>query len=126
MIPEKAKKVFTWIIFNIYQREQKLFDGTTAIFEKAQRNNTIDVIAVDEEKNIYILEEEQPWRPKFYGLVWWTWEYLEDSLNTAKRELLEETWLESNSWELYWEYSFSWKIDYKSYIYIAKNCIFSN
>ncbi len=47
-LPKNAECVFEGITFSIYQWEQKLFDGETAIFEKAKRNNTIDVIAITE------------------------------------------------------------------------------
>ncbi|EKE27202.1 MAG: NUDIX hydrolase [uncultured bacterium (gcode 4)] len=121
-IPEHAKLVFKWKMFDTYQWEQEMFDWSTKTFEKLKKNNTIDIVAVSEDWYIYILEEEQPWRPPFYGLVWWTCEKWEDTIDTAKRELLEETGLISNDWTLFKSYTKSSKIDYESVIYIAKNC----
>lgn len=121
-IPTHADKVFSWTTFDVYQREQELFDGSTKIFEKLHRNNTIDVVAISPDNLIYILEEQQPTRPMFYGLVWWTCESGESPLQTAQRELLEETWLISDDWILFNSYTLSSRIDYTSNIFIAKNC----
>jgi len=44
----------------VYQWEQKMFDETIKIFEKLKRNDTVDIIAVSENLDICILEEEQP------------------------------------------------------------------
>jgi 8-oxo-dGTP pyrophosphatase MutT (NUDIX family) len=48
----------------------------------------------------------------------------EDSLTNAKRELLEETGLQSDDWSL-WFISDPWKaakVEWNNYFYIAKNC----
>lgn len=121
-LPENAKLVFKWKIFDVYQWEQVMFDWTIKTFEKIKRNDTIDVIAISEDWRICIVEEEQPWRTPFYWLVWGTCEDWEDHLGTAQRELLEETWMVSENWELFNSYKLSSKIDYKSHIYIARNC----
>jgi len=121
-IPNNAKKVFAWITFDVYQWEQEMFDWSSKIFEKLKRNDTVDIIAISQNNEIYILEEEQPLRKPFYWLVWWTCENWEEPLETAKRELLEETWFKSDNWELFWTYKKSSRIDYKNNIFIARNC----
>lgn len=121
-IPSHATQVFGWKSFDVYQWEQEMLDGSSKIFEKLKRNNTVDVVAVLKDWTIVILEEQQPGRDVFYGLVWWTCEAGESSLETAKRELLEETWLVSEDWELYNSYTLSSRIDYTSNIFIARDC----
>lgn len=121
-IPTNAKLVFKWKIFDVYQWEQIMFDWTTKIFEKLKRNDTIDVLAITQDKKILILEEKQPWRKPFLWLIWWTCENWETPLQTAKRELLEETWYISNEWKLFKKSQISSKIIYNSNIFIAKNC----
>lgn len=122
MIPDNAKKVFKWKTFDVYQWEQEMFDWTTKTFEKLKRNDSIDIVAVSEDNKIFILEEQHPWREPFFWLVWWTCEDWETPIETAKRELLEETWLISNDWELFWAYIRSSRIDHKSNIFIARDC----
>ena len=121
-IPENAKLAFSWQIFDVYQWEQEMFDWSKQIFEKIKREDTVDVIAILETWEIIILEEKQPWREVYYWLVWWTCESWEEPIETAKRELLEETWLVSNDWELFNSYKLSSKIAFNSNIFIARNC----
>ncbi len=121
-IPSNAIKVFEWKTFDVYQREQEMFDGSTKIFEKLKRNNTVDVVAISKGWDIFVLEESQPGRDVFYGLIGWTCEDGEQPLETAKRELLEETWLVSEDRELFNSYTLSSRIDYTSNIFIAGNC----
>ncbi len=121
-IPENAKKVFSWKSFDVYQWEQEMFDWSKKVFEKLKRNDSVDIVAIDKNNNIYILEEQHPWREPFFWLVGWTCEDWETPIETAKRELLEETWLKSDDWELFWSYTRSSRIDHKSNIFIARNC----
>ncbi len=122
IIPSSAKMVFHGITFDVYQWEQEMFDGSKKIFEKLKRNHSIDIVATSKEGEIYILEESQPLRDPFLGLVWWTCEPNEEPLETARRELLEETGLISDEWYLFWSYQNSSRIDHKSHIFIARNC----
>ena len=122
-IPKNATKVFSGKTFDVYQWEQEMFDGSKKIFEKLKRNDSVDIIAINKNNEIYILEEEHPWREPFFWLVWGSCENWEKPIETAKRELLEETWLQSNSWEVFGIYSRSSRIEQNSNIFIARNCV---
>ena len=121
-IPKNAIKFFSWKNFDVYLWEQKMFDWSKKIFEKLKRNDSVDIIAINKNKEIYILEEQQPWRETFLWLIWWTCEDWEETIETAKRELFEETWLKSNFWEVFWVYSRSSRIEQNSNIFIARDC----
>ncbi|EKE29925.1 MAG: NUDIX hydrolase [uncultured bacterium (gcode 4)] len=121
-IPKNAIKVFDWIIFDSYQWEQELYDWSIKIFEWLKRNDTADVIALSENWNIFVLEQEQPGREPFYTFPWWCAETWEDPYDLARRELLEETWLETENLELYKVYNNSSKISYDKFFFIARNC----
>ncbi|PID35036.1 MAG: hypothetical protein CR971_00090 [candidate division SR1 bacterium] len=121
-LPDHAQCVFEGITFSIYQWEQKLFNGETVIFEKAMRKNSIDVVAITEAGKILILEEEQPGREKFYGLVGGSCEGNEEPLQTAQRELLEETGMVSDDWEGFSSHAPSSRMVYENHIFIARNC----
>jgi len=120
-IPPHAKRVFKGEIFDVYQWEQELFDGSKSIFEMVKRPGTVQIIPVVGEKILLSLEE-QPHYAKRIGLFGGRMEEGEDPLETAKRELLEETGLKSNDWILIKEIETGGKIDWSSYYYIAKNC----
>jgi ADP-ribose pyrophosphatase len=121
-IPGESKRVFKGIIFDVYQWQQKMFDGSEETFEMLKRPNTVEVIAVMNEKIIMSLQS-QPTKEGFYSLFGGRQEIGEEPLETAKRELLEESGLTSEKWELFKIYHPSHKIDWGIYLFIAKDCI---
>lgn len=120
-IPKNAKKVFTGVIFDVYQWSQKMFDGSYSAFEMLKRANTIEIIATRGDK-ILLAHQSQPNKPDFYSLFGGRGEIGEQPLVTAKRELLEEAGLQSVDWELIKVYEPMHKIDWKIYLFIARNC----
>lgn len=121
-IPNHAKRVFKGVIFEVWQWEQKLFDGSTATFERIRRPDTSQVIPVVGDK-ILILEQQQPDSDGTYtSLAGGRCERGEDSLAAAKRELLEETGYESSSWKLWRSVAPYHKVIFTVYLYVAKNC----
>ncbi len=120
-IPSQAKKVFTGNIFDVYQWEQEMYDGSHQTFEMLKRPATVQVIPVAGHE-IFISHEEQPNKPRYYSLFGGRQEPGEDPLVCARRELMEETGFESNDWELYKEYEFPGKIDWTVYLYIVRDC----
>ena len=121
-IPSNAKKVFDGIIFDVYQWEQEMFDGSTSTFEMLKRPNTIEVIATEGDK-ILLSKQSQPNKSDFYSLFGGRAEEGEEPLVTAKRELLEESGLKSENWELLKTYSPIHKIEWDIYMYVARDCV---
>ena len=68
-IPDSAERVFEGKTFDVYQWKQEMFDGSMKIFEKLKRNHSVDIVAVSPDGDICIIEEEQPGRAPFLGLV---------------------------------------------------------
>lgn len=120
-IPKEAKRVFKGVIFDIYQWPQKMYDGSIETFEMLKRDNTLLIIPTIGDK-IVISHQEQPSKPPFTSFLGGRSEEGEDPLTTAKRELLEESGLSSEDWELYKAYEPFSKLDWEIYIYIARNC----
>lgn len=121
-VPEKAKKVFTGTIFDVYQWEQEMYDGTTHTFEAIKRPATIQIIPVNGDK-LYLSYEEQPAKSLCYTFLGGRQEKDEDPLLCAKRELLEESGLKSDDWELIKKYESDGKIEWPTYLYVARNVI---
>ena len=122
-IPDNAKKVFEGVIFDVYHWEQEMFDGTFATFEALKKRDSVTVVATVGDK-IVLNNEEQPGRDAFITLPGGMCEKEETPLENAKRELLEETGLTTDDWEL-WFISDPWmaaKVDWNNYFYIARNC----
>ena len=120
-LPSNANRVFKGILFDVYQYEEKLYDGSTATFEMLKRTAAMQVVPTIGNR-IVVIEDEQPNRPKAWTLAGGRQDGDENPLDGAKRELLEETGLASKDWTLYKEFQPYWKIDWSIYLYIARNC----
>lgn len=121
-IPDSAKQVFEGKIFEVWQWEQAMYDGSTATFERLRRPDTAQVIAVVGD-NILVQAQEQPDKlGSFRSLPGGRCDEGEDALTAAKRELLEETGYASDDWTLWMENQPVGKIDWTVHTFIAHNC----
>ena len=119
-IPEEAKKVFKGILFDVYQWEQEMFDGTKAIFEKLKRPDTVVVFPVLPDGRIILTKQEQPGKEPFIGATGGRVDEGEDILSAAKRELLEESGYEAEEFVLWDAQHPVGKVDWVVYTFIAK------
>ncbi len=120
-LPENAKLVFEGEIFKVYQWEQELYDGSKAIFEKVERPDSVDVIAVVEDR-VILLHQKQPYGVPFISLPGGRVEEGENSLDAAGRELLEETGYQSENLSLWRTLEDTGVVLWKREIYIARDC----
>ena len=120
LIPENARLAFKGEIFDVYQWEQELYDGSTKTFEMLKRPDTVNVIAVKDGKLVILLEEQPSMGPPFYGLPGGFHDNESESeLDAAKRELREETGLAFRNWKLLGIVQPQAKIDWMNYLYLA-------
>src|SRR3989344_1815073 len=119
-MPENAKRVFKGVIYDVYQWEQEMYDGTKAPFEKLKRPDTVVVFPVLPDGKILMTEQEQPMKGSFFSAPGGRMDEGEDVLTAAKRELLEETGYEAEEFIL-WnaEYPVG-KIDWVVFVFVAK------
>ena len=123
-LPKNAKLEFKGEIFEVWQWKQKTFDGSVEIFEKLKRPDTAQVIPVVGNK-ILIQKQRQPDKSKsFISIPGGRCELNEKPLNSAKRELLEETGCASKNWKLWKRQNPVGKIIWTVYTYIAKDCFY--
>lgn len=123
MIPPHARKVYDGEIFEIYQWEQELFDGSVETFERARRKtDTVQVIAVTDRGMIVLVDEEQPHARRTDGLPGGRIDPGEDPLTAAARELREETGYTSEHWTEWRTYLGFPKVDWNVHYLIARGC----
>jgi ADP-ribose pyrophosphatase len=100
LLPNDAKCVFKGMIFDTYQWEQELFDGSHHTFEMLKRTDTVQAICIVEDQ-IIVLEDEQPHlgtRDSFPG---GRVDDEDQSIQAAaEREVLEETGYSFKKWRL--------------------------
>ena len=123
-IPDNAKKVFKGVVFDVYQWEQEMFDGSKAVFEALRRQPSVTIIAITNNKIIFN-NEQQPGKLPFSALPGGRIEVEDTPLSAAKRELIEETGFESDTWEQWFvaDASNMSKLEWDSYYFIARDCI---
>ncbi len=119
LIPEGATKAFHGVMFDVYQWEQELFDGSTKTFEMLKRPDSVDVIAVRDGK-ILVVEQEQPGTGVFYSFPGGRHDVeAENELQAGQRELLEETGMQFRNWKLIAAFQPHLKIDWVVYTFLA-------
>ncbi len=119
-LPPHAEKVFKGKIFDVYQWEQEMYDGSFATFEKLKRPDTAVIFPVLEDGRIILTEQEQPGKPRFIGAAGGRIEEGESAIEGAKRELLEETGYEAGRFVVWSAKQPTSKIEWAVYIFIAK------
>jgi ADP-ribose pyrophosphatase len=121
MIPGDAKRVFKGVRFDVYQWQQKMFDGSTATYEGLKRRSSVEILAIHKGK-ITVTHEEQAGVASFIGIPAGLIEDNEDPLVAAQRELQEETGLTSDDWELLERYTPMGNIEWTVHVYLARDC----
>ncbi len=119
-IPNNAKKVFSGVLFDVYQWEQEQFDGSVATFEKLSRPDTVVVIPVTDNGTIILAEQEQPGKRPFISAVGGRIDSHETVQEAAKRELLEETGCTARDFVLWKAMHPTSKIDWVVYTLVAR------
>lgn len=121
-MPPHAKRVFKGVLFDVYQWQQKMFDGSEATFEKLKRADSVGIIPVTPEGKIIITEEEQPGRDKFLSIPGGQIDDGETACAAAARELREETGYIVDELRLLTAEQPSSKIDWAVYVFVGINC----
>ena len=123
MIPKEAKLVFKGILFDVYQWQQEMFDGTFKTYERLRRKSSVTILPITEDGRIILGREEQPGREPFVSIPGGQVEVGEKPEDAARREFLEETGYEARDlvlWKTVQPYGN--KVDWDVYGFIARGC----
>lgn len=119
-MPEDATLVFKGELFDVYQWQQQMYDGTYQTFEKLKRPDTVVVFAVLDDGSILLTKQEQPGKSLFIGAAGGRVDEGEEIEEAAARELLEETGYRAKELILWHSEQPVSKIDWAVYTFIAK------
>jgi 8-oxo-dGTP pyrophosphatase MutT (NUDIX family) len=108
------------VLFDVYQWEQKMYDGSVATFEKLKRPDTVVVFPVLPDGRILLTQQEQPGKAPFVAATGGRVDEGEDILAAAKRELLEESGYRAEYFELWYATQPVSKIEWAVYLFVAK------
>ncbi len=122
MQSNNMKKVFQGELFSIWQWDQKMYDGSTQVFERAMRQDAAGTIAILPDKRILLTWDEQPDREGLLSVSGGRIEEGESPEKAAARELLEETGYRAEISTLLYAHQPDKKVMCTFHIFIGKNC----
>jgi ADP-ribose diphosphatase len=120
-IPSHAKKVLKGVIFEAWQWEQELPDGSTTTFERILRRDSVVTFPILNDGRIVLTKQEQPRKKLFIAAPGGRINPGEEVLDAAKRELLEEAGIKVQRFILWKAVQPTSEIDWASYVFVAKD-----
>lgn len=121
-IPAHARCVYQGVLFDVYQWQQELFDGSTATFEAVRRLSSVQILATTPEGQIILLREEQPYVGSFVAVPGGRVDRGRDPEETARSELREELGMEPEALVLWSTETSGSTVDWTGYDFIAHRC----
>lgn len=119
LIPQQAELKFKGELFDVYQWPQEMFDGSMATFEMLRREDTVEVVAIKDDK-IVVTYQTQPCQDWFYAYPGGRHDNpAENELDAAKRELREEAGMIFRDWKLVDVKQPYSKMDWLVYTFVA-------
>jgi ADP-ribose pyrophosphatase len=119
-LPERAQKVFEGAMFDVYQWEQEMFDGSSKIYEKLKRADTVTVFAILDDGKILLTKQDQSSKEPFIAAAGGRVKSGENILDAAKRELQEETGYEAGEFVLWKALQPISRIEWAVYVFVAR------
>ncbi|HYF05833.1 MAG TPA: NUDIX hydrolase [Patescibacteria group bacterium] len=122
-IPKHAKSVFKGVLFEVFQWDQVVYDGTTRIFEAVQRQYSTYAIATKGDKIILLKQRQPHLRTTFYEFPGGRMDVVgESARQSALRELLEETGMKPKKIRLWKVIRHNFPVVDAIYVFIANDC----
>lgn len=119
LIPPEAERVYQGALFDFYQWQQELFDGSHQTFDMVRRPDIVATIGIVDGKIVTVVDD-QPHRGVRVGLPGGRVTPEDASLvGAAQREMREETGYEFASWRLVEVVQLFVKVECFEYFYLA-------
>lgn len=124
LIPDTAELVFKGYLFDVYQWQQEMFNGTYETFEMLRRPDTVMILALDGD-TVVTIDEQQPGgiMRKNHLPVGRVDESDVSVEAAARRELMEETGLIFRNWRLIDVFQPEAKIEWFVHTFVATDLL---
>jgi ADP-ribose pyrophosphatase len=118
--PSNAKRVHHGPIFDVWQWDQSLYDGSSKVFECAIRPDSAAVIPFLDAKTILLTKQRPAQRPEpFIDIPGGRIEPGEDAIVSAQRELQEETGHSAKRISEWTHYTSNGLVKFQDFLFIA-------
>ena len=121
-IPPHARCVFSGVLFDVFQWEQELFDGSTAAVEAVRRLPSVQILATTPDDRVILLREEQPFVGRFVAVPGGRIDRGHTPEETVLRELREELGMAPEGIEPWQTETFGSNIQWTTHDFIARRC----
>lgn len=119
--PKGARKAFQGELFSIWQWDQKMYDGSTKVFEGIDRSDYGTAIGVLPDGNILVALDTQPDRGPVLTSIGGRFEEDESPEEATRREFREETGYEAGRLLPFFTYNPSFKVRFTTHMFIARD-----
>ncbi len=120
--PDNAQMAFQGVLFEVWQWEQKLFDGSSVTFESLRRPDTVLVLPVRQDGTLLLVHQLHPGdRRSRLRVLSGRVKAGEIPEQTARRELGEEIGIVAGEFRLWDAWQPIEKVDWAVYLFIAHN-----
>ncbi len=116
---DSASLVLKWVLFDVWQRDQEMYDGSTKKFEVLKRKDTVIIVPVLNNGELLFIQEEQPGMKPMLRTIGWRVEEGESPEEAVRRELLEETGYTAQELRLRDAWQPLNKTDWAIYLFVA-------
>lgn len=119
-IPSHATCVFKGAVFDVYQWQQEMYDGSVKLFDRLKRPDTVVVFGVLDDGKILLTRQEQPGKAPYIAAAGGMMDEGEDVITAARRELLEESGYTADYLKLWKSTQPVGKLEWAVYVLVAK------